>query len=108
MSPGPEKQKKTKKKTEKSPGDECLLGLSPCRLSFPLLPISFDMAGYVGGLDVGSIGGVHGGGGVPPSSPSLLSPCFPHPWSMLQAVARSHVIVAPHQMMWHMGWCCSR
>jgi hypothetical protein len=64
----PQGQKKTKK--QKRPGDECLLGLSPRRLSFPLLPISFDVAGYAGGLDAAGVG-------VPPSSPRCSSSSRP-------------------------------
>jgi hypothetical protein len=62
-------QRKVKKQmNEKHPGDKCLLGLSFHRLSFPILPISFDVAGYEGGLDVAGVG-VHGGDVLP------LSPC---------------------------------
>jgi hypothetical protein len=44
-----------KRKKEKSPGEKCLLGLSPRRSSFALLPNSFVVAGYAGGLDAGGV-----------------------------------------------------
>jgi hypothetical protein len=53
VSPGPEKTKQNK--TNRNTQEMSLLSLSPCHLSLPLLPIFFDMAGYVGGLDVGGV-----------------------------------------------------
>jgi hypothetical protein len=64
-------QGQQKMKQQKCPGDECLLGLSPCHLAFPLLPISFDMAGYAGGLDGAGVG-------VPPLFPCCSSSSCPH------------------------------
>ena len=58
-----------KKRKGNSPGDECLLGLSPHCWSSPPSPIPFDMAGYVGSLDVA-------GGGVPPCHALII--CSPH------------------------------
>jgi hypothetical protein len=49
---------KTKQKKTETPRRRVLLSLSPRRSLLPLPPISFDVAGYAGGLDAGGVVGL--------------------------------------------------
>ena len=78
------------KRKEKNKNAQETLGLFPHCLSFPLLPVSFGVAGYAGGLDLGGVGAMSSH-----CSNTVHHLLVPSPFSFLSSPSLSSLLSLP-------------